>query len=262
MNVPAILIIDDDKVLVDLLTDILGTNYIVTPVFNGKEAWGVLRNMQVDLIIIDILLPDTDGFQLCSKIKSDKELAHIPIIILSAKSDPADKVSGLQKGADVYIEKPFSPAYLDAQVFSILQNRLKLKERFERISSDAANEPVRSLTDQQFLASLHLLIETHIGNSLLSIEFLAEQLHLSRSSLYRRIRATSSYSPYEIIEQVRLKRAAALIHEGRYKINEISILTGFSSPSQFTKSFKRKFGKAPLSYLRDYLRRKATGALS
>ncbi|WP_317236218.1 helix-turn-helix domain-containing protein [Niabella hibiscisoli] len=111
------------------------------------------------------------------------------------------------------------------------------------------------------MAKLHLLIETHIGNTFLSIEFLAEQLHMSRSSLYRKIRMTSSYSPYEIIEQVRLKRAAALMHEGRYKINEISILTGFSSPSQFTKSFKRKFGKAPLSYLREYLKRRNEGTV-
>ncbi|MCH5720373.1 response regulator [Niabella hibiscisoli] len=132
MREPAILIIDDDKVLVDLLTDILGGNYIVASAFNGEEAWTILRNIQVDLIIIDIILPDIDGFQLCSMIKLNKEFSHIPIIILSAKSDLEDKVSGLQKGADVYIEKPFSPAYLDAQVFSILQNRLKLKERFER----------------------------------------------------------------------------------------------------------------------------------
>lgn len=258
MREPAILIVDDDRVLVDLLTDILGSNYRVVAAYGGAEAWEVLKSVPVDLIIIDIILPDTDGFQLCSMIKSNKEFGHIPIIILSAKSDLEDKVSGLQKGADVYIEKPFSPAYLDAQVFSILQNRLKLKERFER-NSDVGNESVPPLTDRQFLATLHLLIETHIGNALLGIEFLAEQLHMSRSSLYRKIRATSSYSPYEIIEQVRLKRAAALMHEGRYKINEISILTGFSSPSQFTKSFKRKFGKAPLSYLREYLKRRNAG---
>ncbi len=258
MREPAILIIDDDKVLVDLLTDILGGNYIVASAFNSEDAWEVLKSMPIDLMIIDIILPDIDGFQLCSMIKANNEFGHIPIIILSAKSDLEDKVSGLQKGADVYIEKPFSPAYLDAQVFSILQNRLKLKERFER-NSDAPNDAASTLTDQQFLAKLHLLIETHIGNTLLSIEFLAEQLHMSRSSLYRKIRTTSSYSPYEIIEQVRLKRAAALMHESRYKINEISILTGFSSPSQFTKSFKRKFGKAPLGYLREYLKRKSEG---
>ncbi|MGE9310111.1 response regulator [Niabella sp. CJ426] len=258
MRVPAILIVDDDRVLVDLLTDILGSNYSVVSAYNGAEAWEILRTVPVDLIIIDIILPDTDGFQLCSSIKMNREFGHIPIIILSAKSELEDKVSGLQNGADVYIEKPFSPAYLDAQVFSILQNRLKLKERFER-NIETGNDAVSTLSDQQFLASLHLLIETHIGSALLSIEFLAEQLHMSRSSLYRRIRATSSYSPYEIIEQVRLKRAAALMHEGRYKINEIAILTGFSSPSQFTKSFKRKFGKAPLGYLRDYLKRRNSG---
>ncbi|WP_300599015.1 response regulator [Niabella sp.] len=260
MRAPAILILDDDRVLVDLLTDILGGNYSIAPAFNGEEAWEVLKSTPIDLIIIDIILPDIDGFQLCSMIKENKAFGHIPIIILSAKSGLEDKVSGLQKGVDVYIEKPFSPAYLDAQVFSILQNRLKLKERFER-NTDSGGESVTTLTDQQFLASLHLLIETHIGNALLSIEFLAEQLHMSRSSLYRKIRATSNYSPYEIIEQVRLKRAAALMHEGRYKINEISVLTGFSSPSQFTRSFKRKFGKAPLSYLREYVKRRNMGSL-
>ncbi|ULT42173.1 helix-turn-helix transcriptional regulator [Niabella defluvii] len=102
-----------------------------------------------------------------------------------------------------------------------------------------------------FFSDAVVRFTTHIGNTSLSIEFLAEQLHMSRSSLYRKIRATSSYSPYEIIEQVRLKRAAALMHEGRFKINEIAIFTGFSSPSQFTKSFKRKYGKAPLGYLRN-----------
>ncbi|SDC84354.1 response regulator transcription factor [Niabella drilacis] len=252
MEETKILIVDDERALVELLTDIFATKFKVFVSFDGDTALKILREENIGLIISDVLMPGIDGLELCAMIKTTVELSHIPVVLLTAKSDLEDKIAGLQNGADVYIEKPFSPAYLEAQVLSLLQNRFRLREHFARQPFVGITSLAFTKTDERFLTALQELIEEHIADPFLDIEYLAARLHMSRTTLYRKINELSDLTPAEIIDLARLNKAAALIREGQYQMSEIAMMTGYSSPSQFSKNFKRRFGKTPLAYSRGY----------
>lgn len=252
MEETKILIVDDERRLVELLTDIFAAKFKVFASFDGDAALKILETENIGLIICDILMPGIDGLELCAMIKTTVATSHIPVVLLTAKSDLEDKIAGLQNGADVYIEKPFSPAYLEAQVISLLQNRSRLKEHFARQPFVGITSLALTKTDERFLAALQELIEEHITDPFLDIEYLAAKLHMSRTTFYRKINEISDLTPAEIIDLARLNKAAALIQEGQYQMNEIAMMTGYSSPSQFSKNFKRRFGKTPLAYARGY----------
>lgn len=252
MKKAAILTIDDEPTILEVLADIFDEQYTVLTAFNAEDALQILKEQDVSLIICDIVMPGMDGLALCSIIKTSVELSHIPVVLLTGKSDMDDKVAALENGADVYIEKPFSPAYLSAQVRSLLQNRFRLKEHFTRQPFAGITSLAHTKADERFLAALQAQIEEHIADPFLDIEYLAASLHMSRTTLYRKIKEISDLTPAEIVDLARLDRAAALIKEGQYQMNEIAMMTGYSSPSQFSKNFKRRFGKTPLTYFREH----------
>lgn len=243
-----VLLVDDEEDFIELLSDTLEGKYGILAVNDAQSALQELTRNNVSLVISDVMMPGMTGFQLCDIIKSDVAYSHIPVILLTARSAIQDKIEGLKNGADVYIEKPFNPGYLEAQVDSLLNNRKKIKEHFSKQPLTKLISVAQSQTDENFLNQLHTVIEYHINNPVLDVEFLSHKMAMSKSSLYRKIQSTIDLTPHELISLTRLKKAAELIAKRMYMMNEIAIMVGYSSAARFSKSFKQQFGISPSEY--------------
>lgn len=246
---PLILLVDDEEDILDFLERILKNKYRIARAENGKEALTVLGREAVQLIISYVMMPGMDGFEFCRIIKSTVEYSHIPVILLTAKNSIQAKVQGLELGADAYIEKPFSKEHLNAQIASLLANRNMMRQYF-------ANSPlihIRSIAhtraDEHFLETLHETISRAILDTELDVEGLSRMMNMSRVTLYRKIKAVSDLTPIELINVIRLKKAAELLAEGDLKIYEICAIVGYSSQSNFTRSFQKQFNMTPTEYI-------------
>jgi two-component system cell cycle response regulator len=246
---PTILLVDDNDEILAFLSDDLSDKYEVLTALNGKEALQLLHQEPVQLVISDIMMPVMDGFELCQQIKSNVEYSHVPVILLTAKNTFQAKIQGLELGADAYIEKPFSPEYLQAQIANLLTNRNKIKEYFASSPLVHMKSMAYSKADENFIETLNDTIYQHIVNINLDVEQLADIMNMSRPTLYRKIKALSDLTPHELINIARLKKAAELLSKGQYKIYEISEMVGYSSPTHFGKNFLKQFDMSPTEYL-------------
>ena len=244
-----ILIVDDEEEILDFLERILSTKYKILRSENGFDALEVLNKEAVQLIICDVMMPKIDGFEFCKIVKSNFENSHIPIILLTAKNTIQSKVKGLELGADAYIEKPFSKEHLFAQIASLLANRNMVREYFASSPLVHIKSMAHTKSDERFLEKLNDTISNRIEDTDLDVEKLASMMNMSRVTLYRKIKAISNLSPLELINIIRLKKAAELLAEGEYKIYEISAIIGYSSQSNFTRNFNKQFNMTPSEYM-------------
>ena len=240
-----LLLVEDDRDMINFLYQRLKTEYAVLKAPNGKIALEYLQKETINIVITDIMMPEMDGMQLCSHIKSNIDTSHIPVIMLTAKSDIQSRIESLDVGADAYVEKPFSLEHLLAQIANILENRNKIKQSF--INSPMQNIGSIALTkaDEIFLQKVTQVIHKNLSDLMFNVDHLAEALNMSRSSLHRKIKGVSELTPNDFIQLVRLKKANELLQEGSYRINEICFLVGFGSSSYFSKSFKKQFVISP-----------------
>ena len=246
---PLLLLIDDNEEILDFLERILQQKYAILKAPDGAQALKLLETEAVQLIISDVMMPEMDGFELCRIVKSNFEYSHIPVILLTAKNTIQSKVQGLELGADAYIEKPFSKEHLIAQIASLLANRNSIREFYASSPLVHIRSMAHTKEDEQFLEKLHAAICRDIEDTDMDVEKLARALNMSRITLYRKIKAISVLTPLEVITITRLKKAAELLAEGSYKIYEIADRVGFSSQSNFTRSFQKQFGITPTEYL-------------
>jgi DNA-binding response OmpR family regulator len=245
----SILIIDDNEDILEFLSEVLGDSYKLHLALNGEIAQGIMDNEIVDLIISDIMMPGINGFELCRLVKSNVEYCHIPIVLLTSKNSYKAQIEGLEVGADLYVQKPFSPELLQLQVANLLKNRLKIKAHFASSPFEDVRVMAHSKTDETFLKKLDEYIRKNIKNSNLDIEQLAEHMNMSRPTFYRKIKSLSSLSPKELIDITRLKKAAKLIAQNEFTLFEIAKMVGYSSQSLFNKNFQRYFNTPPLEYI-------------
>lgn len=245
---PVILLVDDNEEILDFVSDDLSEKYQVLVASNGMEGLDILTKEIVHLVISDVMMPKMDGFEFCKSIKSSVELSHIPVILLTAKNTLQSKIEGLELGADVYIEKPFSPEFLQVQVSSLITNRNKIKAYFSSSPLLHIKSIAYSKADEQFLERIQAIIDQNINNPHLDVELLADNMNMSRPTLYRKIKSISNLSPNELINLARLKKAAELLNEGVLKIYEISEMVGYSSQTHFGRIFSKQFGMSPTDY--------------
>ena len=248
---PTVLIVEDNKEMSAFIADEVNENYNVLVAGNGSEALDWLKKQSVQLIISDVMMPVMDGFALLQHVKADIEFSHIPIILLTAKNTMQSRLEGLELGADAYIDKPFSTSLLMAQISNLLSNRDNIRKFY--FNSPIANMKSMAYTkaDEGFLEKLNEIINEHIGNPDLDVNMIADLMHLSRPTLYRKIRAISDLTPNELIKISRLKKAAELLLQGNMKIYEISDAVGFSSQSYFWSAFIKQFGVSPSKYAKE-----------
>jgi two-component system cell cycle response regulator len=244
-----LLLVDDNEDILDFLSDDLSDKYQILTALNGLQALEILRNESVQMVISDIMMPEMDGFELCGTIKSSVEFSHIPVILLTAKNTLQAKIEGLEQGADAYVEKPFSPEFLQAQISSLLRNRDKVKAYFASSPLLHIKSMAYSKADELFLERLQQIINANINNPDLDVEHLADNMNMSRPTLYRKIKSISDLSPNELINLARLKRSAELLNEGFLKIYEIAEMVGYSSQTQFGRNFLKQFGMSPSDYI-------------
>lgn len=243
-----LLLVEDNEEMLSFIRDRLEEQFTVETACNGKEALEVLRSNHVDLIISDIMMPVMNGYELCKEIKSDMDLCHIPIIFLTAKNDLDSKINGLKIGAEAYVEKPFSFNYLKTQIFSLLSNRRKEREAFSKRPFFPVNNMQMNKADEEFMNKVIEVIQTNITDDNFSVERMAEILCMSRSSLLRKIKILFNLSPVDFIRLIRLKKAAELIQEGKYRIGDICYMVGINSSSYFSKLFLKQFGMTPKEF--------------
>ena len=243
-----VLVVEDNEELRTFLTTQLNKQYRVVTAGNGTEALTVLDEELVSLIVSDVMMPVMDGLELCRSIKSNLETCHIPIILLTAKATLNNKIEGLKSGADAYIEKPFSMAHLLVQINNLLEGRMKLRQNFSNSPYIATNTMAQNKADEEFLNRLTEIIRRNLEDNAFSVDDLASEMNMSRTSLHRKIKGVTSMTPGDFIRIIRLKRAAELLREGEYRINEICILVGINSLSYFSKCFQKQFGILPKDF--------------
>ena len=245
---PTILLVEDDQELLQFEKNILSPHYHVLTARDGEEALEVLRESSVNLVVCDIMMPKMDGFEFTRRVKSDIEFSHIPVILLTAKVNVESKVQGFETGADAYIDKPFSLEILLAQIANLLQNREKLRETFLKHPYIGASSMALTKSDEEFIQKLHTVVIENLDNSAFVVEDIAEQFNMSRASFYRKIKGVLNLTPNEYIRAERLKKAAQLLKEKTFKVNEICYMVGFNSPSYFSKCFQQQFGVLPKDF--------------
>ena len=247
---PVMLIVDDSEDMRDFLKGNFSDKYETLTAEDGIEALHLLQNHEVNIIISDWMMPRMDGAELCRRVRQDQLTSHIPFIMLTAKTDDDSKVEGMDVGADTYIEKPFSVQYLEACIRNILQIRRRLMEKFSTQPLEPVTEIAQNSTDSEFLRKMNLIIEENFSNSDLNVDFLADHLNISRSGLFAKIKTLADVTPNEMIQIVRLKRAAKLLNEGGHMVSEVGYMVGFSNPSYFSKCFQKQFGIRPAEYMK------------
>ena len=248
-NRPTVLVVEDNPEMLAFVVRQLSDEYAVLGAANGVEALQVLDGNYVNLVVSDVVMPQMDGFELCKTIKSDLNYSHIPIILLTAKTNIQSKIEGLELGADAYIEKPFSVEYLHACVSNLIHNREKLRQAFAQSPFVAANTMALTKADEEFIKRLNEVILDNLSNPDFSMENMADGLNMSRSNFYRKIKGVLDLSPNEYLRLERLKKAAQLLKEGESRVNEICYTVGFNSPSYFSKCFQKQFGVLPKDFV-------------
>ena len=246
----AVLVVDDNPEITSFIKKVLERDYIVDTALDANTAWELLEDRGYDLIISDIMMPDVDGISFTKRIKADLNYSHIPVILLSAKTENAVKIEGLRSGAEVFMEKPFSTSFLKAQILSLLENRRTILEAFNR--SPLASYSILATTkgDEVFLNKLNEEIEKNLSDETFSVESLTDVLGISRSNLQRKLKAICGVSPGEYLRNYRLKKACKMLLEGDLRINEVAYYVGFSSASYFAKVFIKCYDMSPKEFIR------------
>ena len=201
-----------------------------------------------DLIVTDILMPGIDGTELCTRLKNDYRTSHIPIIMLTAKATPEDKLRGLQSGADDYISKPFNMPELITRISNLLSMRDKLKLKYDKFNILGAGNEIPETTDDRFMERVIKIINSNLRDHAFDVGSLQEKIGMSKTHLTRKIEVLTGLSPGKMIRNIRLERAAELLKTHTGNITEVSNSVGISNPSGFTKAFKKYFGVSPKDF--------------
>lgn len=246
---PIMLIVDDNEDMLHFLSSHFQTSYTIVTAVDGVDALNKLKEQEVALIISDWMMPNMNGIDLCKAVRNNQLTTHIPFILLTAKTDTEAKITSMNCGADAYIEKPFSLQYLEACIKNLLELRLQLRQKFSQMPTVSINSIAANQNDKVFLEKMNHLIEENLNNEELSVDFLAEKLCISRSGLFVKIKGLANTTPNEMIQIIRLKKAASLLLENQYRINEVSYMVGFNNPSYFSKCFQKQFGMKPGEYI-------------
>jgi signal transduction histidine kinase/DNA-binding response OmpR family regulator/streptogramin lyase len=246
---PVILVVEDDISIQRFLArSFRSGGYNVLKANNGKAAMELIAANTVDLVVSDIMMSEMDGLELCRSVKTNIDYSHIPFVLLTARGNSEAELQGIETGADAYIMKPFKWKHIAAIVRNLLDSREKLRVKFSEQPNSDISVLATNSRDKQFMEKVVSIIEERIIDSQLSVEELSKDMAMSRSSLHKKLKSLSGYVPNELIKLVRLKHAARLLQTGNNSIAEIAYMTGFSSPSYFSKCFQQQFKLTPKEY--------------
>lgn len=239
-----LLIVDDNRDIRSYIKNILQSKYNIVEAEDGESGIAQAKKYIPDIIVSDIMMPNTDGYGLCDKLKKEPSTSHIPIILLTACSLDEQRIEGFESGADAYIPKPFNPRVLEVRIRKMIENRKQLAAYFNKnLNFDKSPGNINPL-DQKLLEKFKTYVTNNISDPDLNVEEIGRELGFSRVQLYRKIKAITNNAPNELVRIIRLKKSVELLTSGK-TISEIAYEVGFSSPAYFTKCFKDYFNESP-----------------
>lgn len=248
-ELPNILIVEDNDDMRRYLRTLLADRFYVLEACDGQSGLRLARESVPDLIVSDVMMPVMDGLQLCKHLKEDFITSHIPVILLTARSEERQQMEGYESGADAYLTKPFSADLLVSRIYNLLDNRRQLRHLFDNSKQDQAPADVKLTTqDKLFMDQLKEAINSNMANPNLKMDELGEQLGISRVQLYRKVKTLTGLSPVELLRQMRLQKGKVLLNTTTKTVAEIAYEVGFNSSSYFANCFKKQFGKLPMEF--------------
>jgi YesN/AraC family two-component response regulator len=241
-------LVEDNAELRAFVQECIGDRWQVVEASNGAEGIEKARLLIPDIVISDVMMPLKNGFEVCEVLKNDELTAHIPIILLTAKSAMDAKITGLRTGADDYLTKPFNTEELLARMENLIEQRRRLRRKYVQehsaaepfVISDHFTEP-----DRDFMQRFTVLVEKHLSDENMSVEDLARQMLLSRVQLHRKLKALTDQNVSDFVRDYRLDRAMAMLRNKEGLVYEVAYKVGFGSEKYFSRAFKDKFGVPP-----------------
>lgn len=245
-----IMVVEDNEDVLNYLDERLSKRHRIVRAINGVDALEKLKNNEVELIITDVMMPEMDGVKFCKAIKQNIRTSHIPVIMLSAKSNIEDQLAGLQVGADDYVAKPFTFSVLNMKVQNMLRSRRMMREHY---TSSLEVEPEKiafNEMDKQIMQKAKEIVMKNLDNPDFSADIFSSDMNMSRSNLHLKLKAITGESTIDFIRKIRFGEAIKLLLDGRYNVAEVSTMVGFNTPSYFATSFKKYFGMLPTEYVK------------
>lgn len=252
-----VLVVDDDEEIGRYIAEELGDYYYFTLCQNGRDGIRELLEKAVeaqnpyDVVVSDVMMPEMDGFTMLRLIKTNANISHIPVIMLTSKTDVANRLEGLEKGADAYLTKPFVMDELHLTIDNLIANHLRLKGVFSGASKQT--ERVENITvkgnDEQLMDRIMKSVNLHLGNSEFTVDILCEEVGISHAHLHRKMKELTGLSPSEFIRNIRLEQAARLLAEQKLNVTQVAYAVGFNTQSHFSTVFRKHFGKSPRDFI-------------
>ena len=246
-----ILIVEDNKDVLEYLKERFLRTYNVLTAENGVIALNILKEQKIDLILTDVMMPEMDGIKLSKCIKQNIRTCHIPIIMLSAKSNTEDQLDGLQVGADDYVPKPFTFSVLNMKIQNMLRGRRRMQEYYSKSQEVEPEKITFNKMDEELLKKAMKIVYDNLSNSEFSSDVFCSEMGMCRSSLHMKLKAITGESTIEFIQKIRFNEACKFLLDGRYNVAEVSTMVGFNTPSYFATSFKKHFGCLPSEYVKN-----------
>ena len=247
-DLKTILVVDDNQDMLSFVSACMRESYHVHTATDGVAALNLLEQEQIDLIISDVMMPGMDGFELCQRVKTDINLSHIPVILLTARTTDVSRIEGLQLGADDYITKPFNVEILRLRVKKFIDWEQNNHREFRQKMNIEPSEITITPLDEQFIKKAIALVEKNIADSDFSVETMATEVGMSRTTLYKKLMAITGQGPAEFIRTIRIKRGRALLETSQMQVTEIAYAVGFTTVKSFTMNFKAEYGMTPSEF--------------
>ena len=247
-----LLLVEDNEEVLHYLNQLFEPLYEVQLARNGLEGWALAQSFGPDLVLSDVMMPKSDGLELCRKIKQHAQTMHIPVLLLTARTAAVHQLEGLETGADDYVSKPFHPELLQAKVVNLLHSRQQMQEYYQRqilLEPTAISIPDE---DRALLEKAMQLVEQHLEDPEFNVQALVREIGLSQSVLYRRIKTITGQTVIEFIQDVRMKRAAQLLRESRLRISEVAYKVGIENVKRFRTLFQKLYQATPQEYARQH----------
>jgi signal transduction histidine kinase/DNA-binding response OmpR family regulator len=251
----SLLLVEDDEEIRGFLREYFEKDYKIFESFNGKEGLEAAAQHHPDLIISDIMMPEMDGVEFCKAIKSSMRTSHIPIVLLTAKTSLTHHREGIETGADAYITKPFSPEILRITVHNLLQSRETLMRFYRNLFTSDTHQPAdknahANSLDETFLQTIYEKLMAKLDKPEFNINELCDELNMSRSLVYKKVKMLTGLSPLEYIRSLRMQEAAKLLKTKKYKVFEVVYMVGFTDVKYFRRCFTKEFGYSPSDFIK------------
>ena len=250
-ELPLLLLIEDNRDLVTYIQTLVGSQYAVRVANDGQAGIDLALELVPDIIICDVMMPEKDGFEVCATLKSDERTSHIPIVLLTARATPTDRLEGLQRGADAYLTKPFRKKELQIRLEKLVELRQNLRRRYsEGPVAVLPADPADSKTDpeRQFLQKLTQVVLDHLSDADFGVPRLADAVLMSQTQVYRKLKALTDQTPSQFIRSLRLRQGLHLLQTTELTISEIAYDVGFSDPNYFSRTFHQEFKRPPSEF--------------